>query len=405
MFGWEFPPHNSGGLGTACLGLTSALAGKDVEITFVLPTKVSVSSSVVDLKFADEFLPGVTVKVINSLLRAYTDSAAYEKLRKGEAPVYGLTLMEEVKLYALRAAELAGTLDFDIIHAHDWLSFGAGLAAQRISGKPLVVHVHATEFDRTGGVSANSHVYEVEREGFERADAIITVSNFTKRMVADRYGIRLDKIRVVHNGIEAHSSLHDIPEDLKRFESLKSSGKKLVLFVGRLTLQKGPDYLLRAAKRVLEVCPDARFVIAGSGDMEQQIIREAAWLGISDKVIFAGFLRGDELNALYKIADLFIMPSVSEPFGLTALEAVKNGTPAIISKQSGVSEVLQHVIKVDFWDIDTMADSIVSVLYHAPLRETMRDNANREIGHISWFKAADACISLYKQLLVSGSGK
>ena len=402
MFGWEFPPHNSGGLGTACLGLTSALASKNVSVTFVLPKKVPVSSDVVDLKFADEFLPGVTVKAINSLLRAYIDSTLYEKLRRGEAPVYGLTLMEEVKLYALRGAELAATLDFDVIHAHDWLSFGAGLAAKKISGKPLVVHVHATEFDRTGGVSANSQVYEMEQEGLRGSDAIVAVSNFTKRVVVDRYGIPSEKIRVVHNGIDTSAVSQDSQGHLKRLEALKKTGKKIVLFVGRITLQKGPDYFLRAAKRVLEVYSNVRFVVAGSGDMEQQMIREAAWLEISDKVIFAGFLRGGELDSLYQMADLYVMPSVSEPFGLTALEAAKNGTPAIISKQSGVSEVLQHVIKIDFWDTEAIADAIVGVLCHVPLRETMRENANREIEGVSWHRAAEACIGIYRQLLVGG---
>ncbi len=401
MFGWEFPPHNSGGLGIACLGLTTALAGKDADVIFVLPKKVPVASSVINLKFADEFLPGVSVKVINSLLKAYIDSNAYEKLRRGESLVYGLTLMEEVKLYALRAAELAETLDFDVIHAHDWLSFGAGLAAKKISGKPLVVHVHATEFDRTGGTGANPEVYEIEQEGMKGADAVVTVSEFTKRMVVDRYGIHGEKVRVVHNGIDSSLPSRSSAEFAKRLAVLKQNGKKIVLFVGRITLQKGPDYFLRAAKRVLDMYPDVWFVIAGSGDMERQMMGEAAWLGISDKVIFAGFLRGRELDAMYQVADLYIMPSVSEPFGLTALEAVKNGTPAIISKQAGVSEVLNHAIKVDFWDTDAMADSIIGVLYNSPLRDTMRENARREIALVSWEKAAKACIGIYKQLLVS----
>jgi glycosyltransferase involved in cell wall biosynthesis len=380
--------------------LTRALAGGDVEVTFVLPKKMDISSSFVRLEFADTFLPNVTVRAINSLLKPYLTSQSYLKQLRGStsASLYGLTLMEEVKLYALRAAELAETLEFDIIHAHDWLSFGAGLAAKHVSGKPLVVHVHATEFDRTGGSGVNPEVYEMERRGMQEADAVITVSDFTKRLVVDRYGIFRDKVRVIHNGIDPRQT-EESGTYAKRLAGLKSSGKKIALFVGRITLQKGPDYFLRAAKRVLEYHPDVYFVIAGSGDMEWQAMREAAWLGISNKVIFAGFLRGDELDGLYRTADVFVMPSVSEPFGLTALEAVGHGTPVILSKQSGVSEVIQHAIKVDFWDTDAMANAISGVLYHEPLRSTMRENASRALKGMNWGHAAALVITLYKQLL------
>src|SRR3989344_5649786 len=372
MFGWEFPPYNSGGLGTACEGLASALSSENVSITFVLPKTLDISSPFVHLKFADKFLPNVSLTAINSLLKPYITSAAYGKLRDVSAGMYGTTLLEEVKLYALRAAELAESEDFDVIHAHDWLSFPAGLAAKKASGKPLVVHVHATDFDRTGGGGVNQDVYDMERRGMQEADAVVAVSDFTKRIIVDRYGIHPGKVTVVHNGIDISADKRKGGEYEKRLKALSSAGKKIVLFVGRITLQKGPDYFLRAAKRVLDVCPDTRFVIAGSGDMEWQVLREAAWLGISDKVMFAGFVRGEELTGLYRAADLFVMPSVSEPFGLTALEAVRNGTPVILSKQSGVSEVIQHAIKVDFWDIDAMADAIAGGLYHKSLGDTLR---------------------------------
>lgn len=403
MFGWEFPPFNSGGLGTACLGLVRSLSLEDVQITFVLPKRLAVSSTFAHIAFADEYLSGVTVTAINSLLKPYVGSQAYKKSREGEPEIYGMTLLEEVKLYALRAAELAKREDFDVIHAHDWLSFGAGLAAKQVSGKPLIAHVHATEFDRTGG-GANKEIYEMEKQGMEEADAIITVSDFTKRVVADRYGILPQKINVVYNGIESVShGGTSAGEYVARLQELKSSGKKIVLFVGRITIQKGPDYFLRAAKRVLEHRTDVMFVVAGSGDMEWQVIREAAWLGISDKVIFAGFLRGKELDGLYRAADIFVMPSVSEPFGLTALEAIQSGTPVIMSRQSGVSEVVKNALKIDFWDVDAIADSVIGVLRHKHLSEVMCENASKELSSVSWKRAAQTCLSLYKSLLSNTS--
>jgi len=400
MFGWEFPPFNSGGLGTACFGLTRALSDEHISVIFVLPKKVSISSEFVRLKFADEFLPGVSVTAINSLLKPYISSSVYKKLRKGQDELYGLSLMEEVELYALRALELAKSSEFDVIHAHDWLSFGAGLEAKRVSGKPLVVHVHSTEFDRTGGSGAKSDVYEIEKRGIEGADKVIAVSHFTKRFVVKQYGVPPEKVMVVHNGIAPVRLEKEkaIQTHMRRLHALKGAGKKIVLFVGRVTLQKGPDYFLRAAAHVLAYSRDVCFVIAGSGDMEQQIIQEAAALGISDKVIFAGFLREGELDAMYRTADLFVMPSVSEPFGLTALEAVQNGTPVILSKQSGVSEVVAHSLKVDFWDIDAMADAIIAVLSYPPLQDTMRNNARQELHAITWQHAAKSCINIYQQL-------
>src|SRR3989344_7235851 len=277
MFGWEFPPYNSGGLGTACEGLASALSSENVSITFVLPKTLDISSPFVHLKFADKFLPNISLTAINSLLKPYITSAAYGKIRDVSAGMYGMTLLEEVKLYALRAAELALSEDFDVIHAHDWLSFPAGLAAKKVSGKPLVVHVHATDFDRTGGMGVNQEVYKIEKEGINQADAVVTVSQWTKNMIVRHYGILAEKVTVVHNGIEA-GDYRPLPD---RLIKLKQAGEKIVLFVGRITLQKGPDYFVRAAKRVLEIEPKVYFIIAGSGDMEGQVLRQAATLEIA----------------------------------------------------------------------------------------------------------------------------
>src|SRR3989344_4528008 len=331
MFGWEFPPHNSGGLGTACFGLTRALARDGATITFVLPKKVKAGADWLRMCFAD--LPEVIGRGIAANLYPYITSESYARERKGLPFVYGLNLIEEVRRYGALAGEIAALESFDIIHAHDWLSFPAGIAAKRVSGKPLVVHVHATEFDRTGGNGVNEEVYGIEHAGMSAADAVVAVSQWTKNMIVRHYGIAPQKVTVIHNGIEA-SDYRPLPN---RLVALKQAGEKIVLFVGRITLQKGPDYFVRAAKRVLEVEPKVYFIIAGSGDMEGQTLREAAALGIADRVIFTGFLRGPELDALYQSADLYVLPSVSEPFGITPLESLVNGTPVIISYQSGVA--------------------------------------------------------------------
>ncbi|MDO8492678.1 MAG: glycosyltransferase family 4 protein, partial [bacterium] len=359
MFGWEFPPHNSGGLGVACLGLTRALAREGFDITFVLPKMVPISSGHVKIKFAD--ISNVRFKSINSPLSPYLTSGKYGKLFGGGSGLYGPNLISEVKRYALLGGALVLEDEYDVIYAHDWLSFGAGLEAKRISGKPLIVHVHATEFDRCGGASGiNNEVYELERVGMEDADCVIAVSQFTKDTITRYYGIPAEKVIVVHNGVDDATFPY---REMKstRLGALKKAGYKIVLFAGRITLQKGPDYFIRAAKRVLEYNPKVIFLVVGSGDMERQVMQEAAYYKIADKVLFTGFLRGDDLAESYDIADLYVMPSVSEPFGITPLESMRVGTPVIISKQSGVSEVVHHALKVDFWDTEEMANKILSV--------------------------------------------
>jgi len=394
MFGWEFPPHNSGGLGTACFGLTRALAGRKIEVLFVLPKKVGVSASFMNILFADE--RRVKFHEIETTLRPYVTSDSYVRERdKMISDIYGDTLMQEVRRYALRARDIAKKEHFDVIHAHDWLSFLAGIEAKKISGKPLILHMHATEFDRTGGQGVNQDVYNIERESMQYADGIIAVSDFTKGKIVEHYGIPASKIQVVHNGIDECDYVN-VPAKLSE---LKKAGQKIVLFVGRITIQKGPEYFIRAAKRVLEVNPNVLFIVAGSGDMERQMMLEAASLGISDHVIFAGFLRGDDLTAVYNIADLFVMPSVSEPFGITPLESIIAGAPVLISKQSGVAEVLVHALKTDFWDTEDMANKILGVISHRSLWQTLWGNSREEVKKVTWDAASKKCIDYYEKII------
>lgn len=395
MFGWEFPPYNSGGLGVACWGLTKALTNLGIEVKFVLPKKFDIKNSHCKILFADP--SGISIIGVNSLLSPYITSEEYE-LKKGvTGDFYGHSLQEEVLRYALLSRDLALSQEFDVIHAHDWLSFLAGIEAKKVSGKPLVVHVHATEYDRVGSGEVNRFVYDIEKKGMETADRIIAVSQFTKDILTDKYGIDEDKINVVHNGIDEGDYISETgtPEAVKR---LKAHGNKIVLFVGRITLQKGPDYFVKMARRVLEHYPNVYFVVSGSGDMEGRVIQEVARLGISTRFIFTGFLRGEDLNSVYRSADIYIMPSVSEPFGITPLEAVANGAPALISKQAGVAEVLTHTLRVDFWDTDEMANKVVSALKHESLRKTLGENSKEELKRINWNEAAQKCIMLYNEL-------
>lgn len=402
MLGWEFPPHNSGGLGTACLGLTQALASQDVDLTFVLPRKIEVKDPKVKFLFADDERFKVKLKFIDSPIRPYVTSSEYESENSlNKNSIYGRNLLEEVERYSQEVGRIAKDEDFDIIHAHDWMAFKAGLLAKKMSGKPLIVHIHSTEIDRTGGLNnINQEIFAIEKEAMEQADQVIAVSKLTKKMIVDFYRIPSGKIEVVHNGINI-DDYSGYFEETVFVHQLKEQGNKVVLFVGRLTIQKGVDYFLKAAKRVLEFYPKAIFVIVGSGDMERQIIREVAVLGISDKVFFVGFLRGKELIDMYRLADLFVMPSVSEPFGLTALESVVNGTPVLLSKQSGVSEVLRHSLTVDFWDTESMANKILAVLNYGSLQMTLKLNAGEQVKQVNWQATALKCISIYREVLDS----
>ncbi len=394
MFGWEFPPLNSGGLGVACYGLTKSLSAQGASVTFVVPKAVEADYGFLKLIAAN--LGKVRLRGIKSIIHGYVTSEEYgQKLLKLKGSdeahhrIYGENLMEEVERYSRKAAEIAEEEPHDVIHAHDWLAFKAGMAAKRASGKPLVVHVHSTEFDRTGGNGVNQHVYEIERAGMHAADAIVAVSNYTKGKIVRHYGISPDKVHVVHNAID--------PESLPSQHPKKRG--KIVLYLGRITLQKGPDYFIDAAKKVLEKEPDTRFIIAGSGDMEQAVMEKAAALGISGSVLFTGFLREEELEKAYAAADLYVMPSVSEPFGLTSLEAASSRTPVLLSRQSGVSEVFANCLKVDFWDTDQMANKMIAVLRHRELQEALAENAYREVSRMSWESPARKCMHIYRSLL------
>ncbi|KKS28983.1 MAG: 4-alpha-glucanotransferase [Parcubacteria group bacterium GW2011_GWC2_42_11] len=399
MYGWEFPPHNSGGLGIACYGLAKGLVQEGVDLSFVLPRKYPVSQTGAHMLFADESNPfdGEEAELFAS---GYINEERLKFLR-GQYPElqYGPSLYDEVLRYAALSPLVALRSRPDVIHAHDWLCYPAGIAAKRATGAPLVVHVHATEFDRAGFNQTNP-INDIERRGMHEADHILTVSEYTKNIIVNYYDVDPNKVTVVYNGIDSDDKVvvSALEGDMKR---LKDAGWGIVLFVGRLTMQKGPDYFLEAAKKVLSRRPQTLFVIAGSGDMERQIIDRAAFLGIGDKVIFTGFKRDKELGRLYQVADLMVMPSVSEPFGLVPLEALLNGTPVIVSKQSGVAEVLRNALKVDFWDIDEMANKIASVLEHPSLRETLATEGGREVRAQAWSKVAQRCMMVYKKLVKS----
>lgn len=391
MFGWEFPPHNSGGLGVACQGLVRALSKRGIRVTFVLPRTVTVDAPYTKMLFADRYF-SYTEVAIDSPLTAYVTSRAYERRAKHEQSLYGLNLMQEVFRYASVATKVVADEQFDIVYAHDWLAFPAGIEVKRKTGKPLIVHVHSTEFDRCGGANGiNQEVYDIERRGMDIADRVIAVSAFTKNIIVTQYGIPEAKVRVVHNGID-EDMLPMARSGRPRLKALKESGYSLVLFLGRITLQKGPDYFVRAAARVIEKDPNVMFILSGSGDMEHSILELAARLGISKNILFSGFLRGEDLREAYELADFFVMPSVSEPFGIAALEAIHAGTPVLISKQSGVSEVLRHALKVDFWDVDEMANKILSVVRYPSLSHTLASHAGKEVEVLSWNRSAE-CIN------------
>lgn len=405
MFGWEFPPFSSGGLGTACYGLTKGLKNHNVDVTFVMPKKFkNMKAEHVKLVSSESARYSRVKKTItvNSPIVAYMTPEEYKedvilkiknkgKKEKPSSSIYGKNLFEEVLRYAQKAAYIAEKNPHDIIHSHDWMTYKAGIEAKKVSGKPFVIHVHATEFDRTGGNGVNQFVYDIEREGMHMADQIIAVSNFTKNKIVEHYGVDPNKINVVHNAVE----FTDYKFDKNDFKIKEKD--KVVLFLGRVTLQKGPDYFIEAAKKAAEIDPNIKFIVAGAGDMLGNTIEKAADLGIADKVLFTGFINPNEVDRLYKIADLYVMPSVSEPFGITPLEAMRNGTPVLISKQSGVSEVVDHCLKVDFWDTDAMVNKMIGVLKYEALSNTLKDHGSVEIKKFNWNEPAKKCIEIYRK--------
>ncbi len=464
MLGWEFPPHISGGLGTACFGLTKGLDAVGVEVSFVLPTAVPPDTrSHVTLRTPDALanppLPGkgislsasaatatesgtrafanVTLHQVEAYLRPYarpeltsrettllleqiarqlasgktvdqlqqllpggltalTDALGPETanmpsgaMDKGPGANYGGDLMGQVYRYARLALELSKREDFDVVHAHDWMTYPAGLAVAASTGKPLVVHVHSTEFDRAGE-SPNQQVYDIERMGMHAAARVVCVSGLTRNIVVRRYGVDPARTDVVYNAVEMPA-----PTNTPwRMKALRRN-EKIVLFLGRLTMQKGPEYFLRAARMVVDRYPNVRFVMAGSGDMITTCVKEVADLKLGRYVTFTGFLRGPDVDRAFEMADLYVMPSVSEPFGIAPLEAMSHNVPVLISKQSGVSEVLTHVLKVDFWDIDEMANKILAVLKHPPLQKTLRQHGTTELKKLSWKDSAQKLKEIY----------
>lgn len=397
MFGWEFPPFNSGGLGVACEGIAKAISSLGAEVIFVLPKKLDCHHPNFKIVFANS-ANNLKIRAVNSPITPYVTSQSYKEISSkiGFSNFYEADLFKEVLRYGKLAEEIAKKENFDVIHAHDWLSFPAGIMAKNISKKPLVVQIHATEFDRSPS-NPNPFVYSVEKNGMEQADAVIAVSNYTKNKIIENYGIDQNKIKVVHNAIDPEYFNYNI-ENPNQLLDLKKSGKKIVLFVGRITLQKGPDYFLKAAQKVLQFNKNVVFIMAGSGDMERQVIEMASDMNIADKFLFAGFLTGDDLKKAYMAADLFVLPSVSEPFGLAALESLALKTPILVSKQSGISEVIQNALKVDFWDIDEIANKILACLKYQGLGNTLQEESLKEMDKLSWEKSAQKCLDIYQAL-------
>lgn len=405
MLGWELPPFFAGGVGMVCYNLTKALVEQGIEVTYVMPFGPRmIRSDYMKILVADHLFPRLRfqLKEIDTFLGAYTTPGSYNGELKSylaslspsdrAKALYGPNVFQEAYLFALKVRKIALQEDFDVIHAHDHWTFPAAIQAKKATGKPLVVHVHITEFDKSGGMSVNQKVYDMEREGMHAADLVIAVSNLIKQRLIHDYGVPEWKIRVVYNAAEP---VHDVEHDASKIKE----SDKIVLFIGRITLQKGPDYFVEAAKKVLEKDENVKFIMAGTGDMLPRMIERVAELGIADKFIFPGFVTREEVAKLNKIADVFVMPSVSEPFGIVPLEAMAQETPAIISKQSGVSEVLEHVLKVDFWDVNDMANKILALLHYSTLRNELKQHGALEVRNMTWDKPAAQCINVYNELL------
>ncbi|MFR9620223.1 MAG: glycosyltransferase family 4 protein [Rikenellaceae bacterium] len=424
MFGWEFPPHIAGGLGTACYGMTRGLARNGVDVTFVVPKAYGdedqrfirvVNASDVEAQYG-EYIKG-DIDIMSKLSFIHIDSnmipyispeeySSYhdEFVRTGKkswevgdiwkerftfSGKYGANLMEEVARYAVVAAQVAKQLEgqFDVIHAHDWLTYYAGIAAKKVSGKPLVVHLHASEYDRSGE-NVNTQVFEIEKTGMMAADRVIAVSNLTRNIAITKYGIPANRVVTVHNAVRFAEKDEQIVK--------RGVDDKIVTFLGRITYQKGPDYFVEAAAKVLQRVPNVRFVMAGSGDMMNHIIRRVARLGIADRFHFTGFLKGDDVHRMFQLSDVYIMPSVSEPFGISPLEAMRSNVPVIISKQSGVAEVLDYAVKVDYWNVDAMADAIYGLITYPALSKMFADKGLQEVTNLKWNGAAAKVREVYQ---------
>ena len=424
MFGWEFPPHIAGGLGTACYGIVKGLAYNGVDTIFVMPSAsgdedqsvakiINASDVAVDTvsTTVDEFLNRVKFVHIGTNMVPYADPEEFSRLveedRKRQVKdfsisygqkykfsgKYGANLMEEVARYAMVGGTIAMQHkdEFDIIHAHDWLTYYAGIAAKELTGKPLVVHVHATSFDRGSADQIDSRVFAIEQRGMLAADKVVTVSDLTRNIVINKYGIDPSKVVTVHNAVDFSGR-----ENLEIERGVK---EKTVTFLGRITFQKGPEYFIEAAAKVLKRTKNVRFVMAGSGDMMNRAIRQAARLGITDRFHFTGFLRGMDVQKMFALSDVYVMPSVSEPFGISPLEAMRTGVPSIISKQSGAAEVLKYAFKVDFWDVDAMADDIYALLNYPALADFSAKMGYDEVNALKWNNATAKLKAVYQSVI------
>jgi glycosyltransferase involved in cell wall biosynthesis len=432
MLGWEFPPFISGGLGTACQGLTRALARLDMEILFVLPTALGAEAGALPAAWPAEGSAisrqphgAITFKAVPSAITspyvcaggaarrpalggpcqggpaqaAGTGAAglllggpALRVVGTGAAGGYEGDLIGRIEEYAARCLQITQGESFDVIHAHDWVTYPAGLAIAARSGRPLVVHVHSTEFDRSGE-HVNQPIYDIERRGMLQASRVITVSRRTRRLIVERYGVPAEKVQVVYNGIDPQAA-PCVPRN--------GNGTKTVLFLGRITMQKGPEYFVRAAARVLSKRNHVRFIMAGWGDLGPQTVEQVAAMGLGANVHFAGFLRHDKVQQAFDAADVFVMPSVSEPFGLAALEAVQRGVPVVLSKTSGAAEVLRRgALLVDFWDVDQMASKILALLERPELSATVCREGAAELRRLTWDEAARRCAEVYAEQVAS----
>jgi glycogen(starch) synthase len=392
MLGWELPPHNSGGLGVVCHQLCKALSSRDVDIEFVLPYSADHNIDFMEVTHAH---PQGVIDIQKSGIAYDSYRYLYSDGHEEMVDLYG-----QVKMYEHAVGQLVDQRSFDIIHAHDWLTFRAGLRAKQKTGRPLIVHVHSVESDRAGGNGGNPLVREIEELGFLMADRIIAVSQHTKNTIIRDYHIPADKIDVVHNSVEKNDMPVITDQNVYVYlQALRDQGWKVVVNIGRLTVQKGLPNLLKAAKVVVENSPKTVFLIVGSGEQYYELLKQSAELGIGANVLFTGFQRGQAWRDAFAIGDLFVMPSVSEPFGLTPLEAIQYGTPSLISKQSGVSEVLNNCLKVDFWDIDEMANQITAAVENWPLREELKNNMLKEYERLSWGPSIDKLHDIYRQHL------
>ena len=414
MFGWEFPPHILGGLGTASYGLIKGMSQQsDLDITFVMPKPWGDEDQsflkIIGACNTPVVWKGVSYDYVSDRLSKFMDPQLYFDLRdhlyadfsykyvndlgciefSGRYPE---NLLEEINNYSIVAGVIARTEQYDIIHAHDWLTYPAGIHARNVSGKPLVIHVHATDYDRSRG-NVNPDVYNIEKNGMDIADHIITVSDLTRDTVIEKYHQKPSKVTTVHNAVEPLS------KDILSIQDKRGVSEKIVTFLGRITMQKGPEYYVEAAAKVLSRSDNVRFIMAGSGDMMNKMIRLAAERNISDHFHFTGFMKGKQVYEILRSSDVYVMPSVSEPFGISPLEAMQCGVPSIISKQSGCAEILDYAIKVDYWDIDALADAIYGLITYPALHKFLKDEGLEEVYNIKWEYAGQKVRSIYDRAI------